>query len=60
MVQFYQKQLEGRLFTKNGNEYPKYGIGGLGYRSEYTLRLVYVMKVGDKISIHGYTLERVK
>jgi len=60
MVQFYQRQMEGRLFTKNGSEYPKYGIGGLGYRSEYTLKLVYAMEVGDKINIHGYTLERVK
>ena len=60
MQAFYQKEMEGRLFTKRGKEYPQYGIGGLGYRGEDTLKTVYRMEVGDSISIHGYTLKRIK
>lgn len=48
------------LFTKDDNEYPRYGIGGLGYRSEYTLKTVSQMEIGDEIKIHGYRLKRVK
>jgi hypothetical protein len=46
-------------FTKDGQEYPQFGIGGLRYRSEYTLKLVLKMSVGESVNIHNYTLKRI-
>lgn len=60
MQDYYYRLMKQWAFTKNGKEYPQYGIGGLGYRSNYTLKTVSNMKVGDSISIHGYTLKRIE
>lgn len=57
---YYQRLMHKWVFTKNGNTTRKYAIGGLGYRGEYTLKTVSEMKVGDSISIHGYTLKRIE
>ena len=60
MVGYYWKILEGRLFTKDGKEYPKYGVGGLRYRSTYSLKELIKLEVGDKATINNSSIQRVK
>ena len=59
MMEYYIKLMKDWRFSKNGQEYPQFGIGGLRYRSEYTLKLVYKMSVGESVKIHNYTLKRI-
>ena len=59
MQTYYWNLMKQWAFTKNGDEYPQYGIGGLGYRGESTLKEVAQMKVGDSIVKHGYILKRI-
>lgn len=60
MVDYYYNKLNGRLFTKNSNEWPKYGIGGLRYRSEYSLKSLLNLEIGDLCVINGILITRVK
>ena len=60
MREIYWKRLEGRLFTKDGKEYPRYGVGGLRYRSLYSLKKLLEMEIGDKAKINDITIQRVK
>jgi hypothetical protein len=59
MIEYYIKLMKDWRFTKDGQEYPQFGIGGLRYRSGYTLKLVSKMSVGESINIHNYTLKRI-
>ena len=59
-MQYYWNLMKDWRFTKSGNEFPQYGIGGLGYRGEHTLKTVSRMNVGDSISLYNYTLKRIK
>lgn len=60
MVEYYYRILEGRLFTKDGREYPKYGVGGLRYRSTYSIKELIKLEVGDKTTINGAVIQRVR
>lgn len=60
MIGLYYKQLEGRLFTKNGQEYPRYGVGGLRYRSTYSLKMLLSLEVNDKCVLNNSVIQRVK
>jgi hypothetical protein len=58
---YYEKLMKDWLFTKNGNNDKKFAIGGLGYRSEYTLKSVSRLNVGDGWKHpNGYTLRRIQ
>lgn len=59
MTEYYIKLIKDWRFTKDNQEYPQFGIGGLRYRSEYTLKLVSKMSVGESVKIHNYTLKRI-
>ena len=59
MIEYYIKLMKDWRFTKDSQEYPQFGIGGLRYRSEYTLKLVLKMSVGESVNIHNYTLKRI-
>ena len=59
MIEYYIKLMKDWRFTKDGQEFPQFGIGGLRYRSEYTLKLVLKMSVGESVNIHNYTLKRI-
>jgi len=58
--EIYYKQMQNWAFTKNGGEYPQYSIHGLRYRSEYTLKQVSQMKIGDTIVVNGSQIKRIK
>lgn len=60
MVNFYYEQLEGRLFTKNNEKFPKYGVGGLRYRSEDSLKALLSLEVGDSCVINNSKITRVQ
>ena len=60
MTEYYYKKLEGRLFTKNGSEYPKYAVGGLRYRSEISLQKLLSLNLNESCSINGASIKRVK
>ena len=60
MTDFYYNKLNGRLFTKNGEEYPRYGVGGLRYRSEHSLKELLKLEVGDATAINGNIIRRVQ
>ena len=61
-MNYYYNLMKDWLFTKSNQKHSttKFGIGGLGYRSETTLNNVSKMNVGDSIKTNGYTLTRVK
>ncbi len=59
-MEHYLELMKDWQFTKNGAEYPKYYIGGLHYRSEYTLSTVARMSVKETVIINGYALTRIK
>ena len=59
MVEFYRKQMNDRLFTKNNSEYPRYGVGGLRYRSIHSLKLLFSLEVGESIVINKDTIKRI-
>jgi hypothetical protein len=44
---YYETIMKDWLFTKNNSEYPKYAISGLRYSSEYILKTVANMVVGE-------------
>ena len=60
MVNVYYKLLNGRLFTKDGNEYPRYGVGGLRYRSTYSLKQLLALELNDECTINNCKIKRVK
>lgn len=57
---YYETIMKDWRFTKNHSEYPQYAIGGLRYSSEYTLKTVASMLVGEVVILHGYALKRIK
>lgn len=57
---FYYNKCNGRLFTKNGEEFPKFGVGGLRYRSENSLKILESLKIGDSAVINYHIITRVK
>jgi predicted aldo/keto reductase-like oxidoreductase len=57
---YYYKKLEGKMFTKNGNEYPKFGVGGLRYRSEQSLKKLDSLEIGETIEINSDKITRVQ
>ena len=60
MSSYYYDLMKDWGFTKHG-ETPTYYIGGLGYRSENTLRQVARMEIGDSIKIgSNKTITRTK
>lgn len=59
-MEYYLNLMKDWQFTKNGAEYPRFYIGGLGYRADYTLKTVARMSVKETVVINGYALTRVK
>ncbi|TXG82764.1 MAG: hypothetical protein E6R13_04480 [Spirochaetes bacterium] len=57
---YYINKLRGSEYTKNGNEYPRFGVGGLRYRSQTSLSKLDSLNVGESIEINGDTIKRVK
>ena len=57
---YYINKLQGRLFTKNGNDFPKFGVGGLRYRSETSLSKLDSLALGESIEINGDKITRVQ
>ena len=57
---FYYKQLTNRLFSKNNQEYPKFGVGGLRYRSEHSLKTLLSLELGDSAVINNSIITRVQ
>lgn len=57
---YYYRKLTGRLFTKNGSEYPKFGVGGLRYRSEYSLKKLFLLEIAESTVINNQTITRVQ
>jgi hypothetical protein len=58
----YQTLMKDWLFTKSNDKSKtrQFGIGGLGYRSEHSLREASKLEVGDSVKLNGYTLTRTK
>ena len=50
------------LFTKSNQKHSttRYAIGGLGYRSEHSLREASRLEVGESVKLNGYILTRTK
>ncbi len=59
-MEYYYNLMKDWRFTKNRAEYPQFAIGGLHYRSDYTLKTVARMVVGETVVINGYALTRIK
>ena len=57
---YYYKQLRNRLFSKNNQEYPKFAVGGLRYRSEHSLKTLLSLELGDSAVINNTIITRVQ
>ena len=61
-VGYYQTLMKDWLFTKSNQKHSttRYAIGGLGYRSEHSLREASRLEVGESVKLNGYILTRTK
>jgi hypothetical protein len=57
---YYTTKLQGRLYTKNGKNFPKFGVGGLHYRSQTSLSKLDSLEVGETIMINNDKITRVQ
>jgi hypothetical protein len=57
---YYYQLLKGRLFSKNNQEYPKFAVGGLRYRSNHSLKTLLSLELGDSAVINNVIITRVQ